>query len=75
MEIAVKGLIAILWKIRKFVAVDSGDKSAFGLDDAPSVVPVRSDAKPLRGFFAKRAVGGKRTLSGGAAPAGGKMHR
>lgn len=36
MEIAVKGLIAILWKIRKFMAVDSGDKSAFGLDDAPS---------------------------------------
>ena len=60
-KITAKGQITIPRKIREMMAVDPGDVLAFELDDRPGVriVPVRSNVRPLRGFLAKHAVGGK----------------
>jgi antitoxin PrlF len=60
-KITGKGQITIPKKVREKMAIGSGDRLAFDLDDQGNlhVTPVRKTLKPLRGFLAECATGEK----------------
>jgi len=60
-KITGKGQITIPKKVREQMAIGSGDRLAFELDDKGRlhVTPVRKTLKPLRGFLAECATGEK----------------